>query len=251
MKKPIVLIGLGEMGGVFAHGLLRRGHPLYPVTRDIALSEAATACPNPQMVLVAVTEADLPPILEQIPDVWADRLCLLQNELLPRDWANFQNVTVVSVWFEKKKGQVAKAILPTLVFGPHQDLVAEGLRSIDIPVRRLDDREELLFELVLKNLYILTANLCGLRVGGTVEELWSKHQAFTRQVANEVIDIQAARTGQEFDRERLIQGMLSAFEGDPAHKCMGRSAPERLARAIEQADNLGLGVPTLRDLQRG
>ena len=82
-------------------------------------------------------------------------------------------------------------------------------------------------------------------------ELWSQHQAFARNVANEVIDIQAALTGQEFDRERLIQGMLSAFEGDPSHKCVGRNAPARLSRAIEQADGLGLGIPTLRELQGG
>ena len=80
-------------------------------------------------------------------------------------------------------------------------------------------------------------------------ELWSQHQAFARQVANEVIDIQAALTGQEFDRERLIQGMLCAFEEDPTHKCVGRSAPARLARAIAQADSLGLGTPTLRELR--
>lgn len=249
MKNPIVIIGLGEMGSVFAHGFLRLGHPIYPVTRDLTLDDAAAACPAPEMVLVAVAEADLQPILEQIPSDWTDRLCLLQNELLPRDWAEFEKVTVVSVWFEKKKDLGAKVILPTLVFGPHQNLVAEALRSIDIPVRRLDDRDELLFELVLKNLYILTANLCGLKTGGTVGELWSEHQAFARQVANEVIDIQAALTGQEFDRERLIQGMISAFEGGLEHKCMGRSAPARLARAIEQADSLGLGIPVLRGLQ--
>ncbi len=250
IKKPIVLIGVGEMGGVFAHGFLRLGYPIYPVTRVMALTTAAAACPAPEMVLVAVAESDLRTILEKMPPLWADRLCLLQNELLPRDWAQFQKVTLVSVWFEKKKGQGVKVILPTLVFGPHQDLVAEALRGIDIPVRRLDDEEELLFELVLKNLYILTSNLCGLKTGGTVGELWSQHQAFARQVANEVIDIQAAlTTGEEFDRERLIQGMLCAIEEDPTHKCMGRKAPARLARAIAQADSLGLGIPTLRELR--
>ncbi len=152
IKKPVVLIGVGEMGSVFAHGFLRLGYPIYPVTRDMTLNAAAAACPAPETVLVAVAESDLPAVLGKMPALWADRLCLLQNELLPRDWAEFQKVTLVSVWFEKKKGQGVKFILPTLVFGPHQNLVADALRGIDIPVRRLDDEDELLFELVLKNL---------------------------------------------------------------------------------------------------
>ncbi len=34
MNAPVVLIGVGEMGGVFARGLLRLGHPVYPVPRE-------------------------------------------------------------------------------------------------------------------------------------------------------------------------------------------------------------------------
>ena len=33
MKSPVVLIGIGEMGGVFARGFLRAGYPVYPATR--------------------------------------------------------------------------------------------------------------------------------------------------------------------------------------------------------------------------
>lgn len=33
MKPPVVVIGIGEMGGVFARGYLKNGHPVYPVTR--------------------------------------------------------------------------------------------------------------------------------------------------------------------------------------------------------------------------
>lgn len=31
MKHPVVLIGVGEMGGVFGRGLLKLGHPVFPV----------------------------------------------------------------------------------------------------------------------------------------------------------------------------------------------------------------------------
>lgn len=67
-------------------------------------------------------------------------------------------------------------------------------------------------------------------------------------MASDVIDLQEWLTGRTFDRERLIQGMLEGFAGDPAHKCMGRSAPARLARALELADRAGLAVPRLRQI---
>ena len=44
--------------------------------------------------------------------------------------------------------------------------------------------------------------------------------------------------------------MLEAFAGDPEHRCMGRSAPARLARALKQADEAGLPVPTLRAIRK-
>jgi hypothetical protein len=67
-------------------------------------------------------------------------------------------------------------------------------------------------------------------------------------VAREVIQIQAALTGQDFDAKALIAGMLKAFDGDPDHRCTGRSAPARLARALQQADAAGLAVPRLREI---
>ena len=110
---------------------------------------------------------------------------------------------------------------------------------------------ELLFELVVKNVYIVTTNCAGLVTGGTVSELWAGHRELAEALAREVIGIQESLTGQGFDAEALIQGMLAAFDGDPEHKCMGRSAPARLARAIRQADEAGLDVPRLREIAAG
>jgi hypothetical protein len=62
------------------------------------------------------------------------------------------------------------------------------------------------------------------------------------------MDIQDRLAGVAFDRDRLIAGMLAAFDGDPDHGCTGRSAPLRLARALRHADEFGLAVPTLRAL---
>jgi len=250
MQKPIVIIGIGEMAGVFARGFLRSGHPVYPITRGMDLTQAATEIPEPQLVLVAVGEKDLHDTLAQIPAQWHNKLGLLQNELLPRDWQAypFTDPTVISVWFEKKKGQDAKVLLASPCFGPNAQLLKAALESIDIACRVVSSAEEMQFELVRKNVYIVTTNVAGLATGGTVTELWRDHEALAREVATDVIAIQETLVNESLENERLINGMLEAFDGDPEHKCMGRSAPARLQRALAQAAEAGLAVPALNKI---
>ena len=248
IKPPVVVIGIGEMGSVFARGLLRLGHPVYPVTRETDMQDLADALPSPELVLVAVGENALQAVLEQLPGPWRGRVALLQNELLPDDYAGLPEPTVISVWFEKKKGQDSRPLIPSPAFGPRAQLLIDALATLDLPARAVASAEAMRFELVLKNVYILTTNIAGLRVGGDVGTLWREHEALARAVASDVIDIQEALTGHRFDREALIQGMLAAFDGDPRHPCMGRSAPARLQRALAHADRLGLAVPTLREI---
>ncbi|MGV6826308.1 MAG: hypothetical protein ACWA5Q_04980 [bacterium] len=248
MNKPIVLVGVGEMGAVFARGLLRTGYPVYPVTRQSSINAIAATITEPEAVLVAVGEGDLPSVLDTIPSQWHDRVMLLQNELLPADFARFDNPTVISVWFEKKKGMDSKVVIESPAYGPRASMLVDALQSLDIPARELDSAAQLEFELVVKNLYILTSNIAGLKTGGTVSDLWNDYRDFATAVANDVIDLQEALTGNQYDRDDLIAAMLNAFNGDPDHQCMGRSAPARLARAIDHADRLNLEVSTLREI---
>lgn len=246
----VVVIGLGQLGRVFAGGLLRVGRTVIPVNRGDGMAALAQRHPGPELVLVAVAENDLHTVLAALPENWKPRVALIQNELLPRDWQahGYVDPTVISVWFEKKKGIDAKPLIASPAAGPEADLLCRALTSIDLPCREVVPDTELLFELVRKNVYILTTNIAGLKTGGTVSQLWATHEAFARQVANEVMDIQDALTGTRHDRDALIAGMLEAFDGDPEHACTGRSAPARLARAIRHADEFGLAVPTLRAL---
>ena len=254
LKAPLVVIGIGELGSVFARGFLKNGHPVYPITRHMSMLEAAKEMPEPQAVLVAVGETDLHPTLEALPAAWKDRLILLQNELLPRDWEAHavQNPTVISVWFEKKKGMDSKVVLSSPVYGPHASLVRKALGTLDIPTYTVDDMGALEYELVRKNLYILTTNIAGLELpdGATVDDLRHAHPDLMDAVAHDVLDIQAWLVGHELDRPALMAGMLDAFDGDPAHKCKGRSAPARLRRALLHADEAGLEVPALRPIAR-
>ena len=253
MNQPVVVIGIGELGGIFARGLLRCGHPVYPIIRGMDMDKEAATIPDPELVLLAVAENDLHVTLEQIPEVWRDKLCLLQNELLPRDWSAhaIHDPTVIAVWFEKKKGQDVKVLLPSPIFGPREAQIRAALAAMDIPARTPADADELLYELVRKNVYILTINIAGLVTGGTVSELWNHRQGLAREIADEVISIQEWLTDEELSRDRLIEGMLEAFAGDPEHKCLGRTAVSRLRRALHHADETGLAVPKLRQIYAG
>lgn len=250
MNRAIVIVGIGEIGGVLAKGFLRLGYPVYPVTRSTSVREVAEAVDDPAAVIVAVGETDLQPMLNTIPEVWNDRIILLQNELLPADWEDhdFRHPTIMSVWFEKKKGQDVKIVVPSVAHGPNAELLASALGSLGIPVDILHGEERLLFELVRKNLYILTTNIAGLETGGTVSELWRDHREIARSVAREILEIQFAVIENRLDSEALMRAMLVAFEGDPDHQCMGRSAPARLSRALEQAREANILTPMLNKI---
>ncbi len=252
MQTPVVVIGIGEIGSVLARASLRAGHPVFPVTRRTDVREMAEIVPTPLAAIVAVGERDLPPVLASLPAPWRDRVVLLQNELLPRDWAGHElhEPTILSVWFEKKPGMDSRVVVPSVAFGPRAPFLRDALAGLGLPVEVLADEERLLFELVRKNLYILTTNIAGLVTGGTVQTLWSEHRELAGRVAREVLAIQAALTGRTLDEAALIDAMVTAFEGDPAHRCTGRSAPARLQRALQQARAHGIAVPTLEDIAR-
>ncbi len=247
MKKPIIVIGIGEIGSVFARGCLRLGHPVYPVTRDMDVNSVAKEVLEPEAVILAVGEGELHEQLAHLPEAWKDRLVLIQNELLPNDWEKYDlNPTVISVWFEKKKGQDVKVVVPSPVHGDNGELVANALQALEIPVEIINDSAQMLLELARKNYYILASNIAGLKVGGTVNELWANHQQLTEDILVDIHAIQEALTGKSLDNKIITQAMLTAFEGDPDHGCMGRSAPARLTRALSIASQLKLGVPTLQ-----
>lgn len=203
MKNPVVVVGIGEIGSVFARGFMRLGYPVYPIVRDMDMSALAAKVAEPELVLIAVGEADLHHVLSTVPHAWRDRLVLIQNELLPADWLQYDlSPTVISVWFEKKKGMDSKVLIPSPVYGSFATLVSDALASLDIATVVLDSDEALLHELVLKNVYILTTNIAGLRVGGNVGELWDKRR--TCQSGGGGSHPVAGKINREFIRYRVI-----------------------------------------------
>lgn len=249
MGNPVVIIGIGEMAGVFGRAFLRTEHPVYPVTRDTDAGQMAAELPGPQLVLVAVAEPDVDGVLSYLPAPWRHSVGLLQNELMPSDWLrhHIEDPTVIAVWFEKKFGTGIKVIQPSPVAGPEADLVVSSLDAIGVPARQIG-RDALPLELASKNLYILVANLAGLDTGGTVGELWSKNRKLATAVAEDVFAIQEALAGSDLPKIQLMDSLATAIAADPEHAATGRSAPARLQRTLHRAAEFGLAVPTLEAL---
>ncbi|MFK5949794.1 MAG: hypothetical protein QM500_13605 [Methylococcales bacterium] len=250
-KNPVIIIGLGEMGSVFARAILNSGYPINPVKRNTDLKVLAAEIPSPQMVLVSVGEGDLQAALKDIPSQWHSSIALLQNELLPRDWESypFTDPTIISVWFEKKKEKDPKVLISSPCFGPNAILLVDALATLDIPVVEVTSANKMEQELLIKNIYILTTNISGLITKGNVKDLWDNHHDLAIEVANEVMDIQETLVGHKVDRELLIAGFKKGIDGDHEHMCIGRSAPSRLARAIEQANTVGIKVDKIKEIQ--
>jgi hypothetical protein len=217
------------------------------------LNETLNRMPQPALILIAVGEKDLPGVLQALSPDWRESVGLLQNELLPDIWqaSGITAPTVISVWFEKKKGMAVNPLRPSPVFGPQAALIADALEGIGLPCRRLVNADDLLLELVVKNVFVYMINICGLKTGGTTGTLWKEHNDLARGVANEIIDLQEIITGASFSREALMAGVAAGIAGDPRHTCMGRSASARLTRFLAMADQAGVQAGTIRAIQAG
>lgn len=248
---PVVLIGVGEMGGVFARALLKAGHTVVPVTRSTPMTEVAARIPEPALVLIAVGEDDLSDVLSSLPTPWNERVALIQNELLPRDWVRhgITDPTIGVIWFEKKKGTDTNVIVSSPFAGPNAQSLVDALNADHIEAHVVGS-DEIIEELVAKNLYILVANIAGLETGGSVGDLWGSHEDLARRVGTDVLAIQEYLVGSEVDVDAAYRLMVTAFDGDPGHGTTGRSAPRRLQRALGHARDAGIEVPTLTDIAR-
>lgn len=264
---PTAVIGVGQLGALLAGGLRSVGRDVVEIRRGEAA--ALDRLESAEVVLVTVGEDDLPAAVASVPERLRPRIGLVQNELLPPTWRGLGLAapTVAVVWFEKKAGRPAIPLLPTLVAGPAARLVVDAITACGLPASAIDPGDDLTRALVAKDLYILVTNLAGLGAdrqgaapGGTpwpagvstVGALWSEHERFTRALGAEILAIEAARLGPAGAAAMAAEHAWSTFRAavaaDPGHGCRGRSAPARLARAVERARRHALETPILEAL---
>lgn len=250
-----VVVGMGQLGSLFAEGWLKLGYPVIPKLRHQSFDEveAQLAGRLPRAVLIAVGETALPQVLAELPTAYGSRVLLVQNELLPVVWQQARPGLQVSgavVWFEKKGSAQARPLRASVLFGPQAELLAEAYQRLELPYRIAGSAVERDFELVLKNLYILGLNLGGLAHPGNAANLWFNHAEFARGLVGELIELQSAQLGRQLAQPPLFAGLEEAILATPEQACRGRTAEERLARALAQAERYGLKLPVLSSLNK-
>lgn len=252
-----VVVGVGQLGGVFAHGLLKVGQRIVPVRREDSLSDLASEL-EPALVLLAVGEGDLPGVLPQVPQEWRGRAALIQNELLPGSWSVLGDAqpTVAVVWFEKKAPIAPRVIRSTPIAGPGAPLLVRALAALNISAEVVEE-SALPAALVLKNLYILTSNVAGRGApkGATTGHLWTNDRERTQRIAEDVLTLQKAMLNASghsaaalaLDDDALMRELGETLMADPDHGACGRSAPARHQRALDQAQTHGLTLTALAE----
>lgn len=247
-----IIVGMGELGSVFALALLRRGVTIVPVLRSTPPEALVAERREPGLCVITVGEEALGGVLDGGLRRYSDRWVLVQNELRPSEWERrgIATPTVAIVWFEKKPGRDVRALVSTPVFGPKASIVVSALSGLGLPAHLETDPERLVFEMALKNLYILSMNFAGLLQDTDVGTLWHQHQPLLAQICNEVIELESAQMQRALPASSLKIELERIIAADPRHVAAGRSARNRLARTTATARRLGISTPTLDEIAR-
>lgn len=244
----IIVWGLGQLGQLFGAAALRTGHRVTPITRatNPVVVWASTALDAP--LWIAVGERDLDAVLEAVPETRRDHVVLVQNGLFPPRWRahGFAAPTVLTFWSNKKSG---KALMPGFrsgIWGPHAEHVAALHDVIEVPCDVLDSESRLIDEVVSKFAFILSINVLGLVENLPVGE-WLKRDE-TAGVVADAIALGEAHAGQSSDRARVETQVEGAMRALADMSARGRSAPQRLAKARQDGERLGVALPHLEAL---
>lgn len=246
INEGCIVVGLGELGLLFARGALKSGHAVYPVRRQSAdyqrvSSDVAFGVPT----LIAVGESQMLPALSGLVGREED-VILVQNELFPRVWEpQVENPTVAVVWTAAKPGIPLLCGKETVVYGKHAEWFAKIHEPLGLQARATVDIEELHAELVAKYAFILTINVLGLVHDVTVGELFSSFRTEADELLVDAIRIAELQLGHEVADDAVIDSVLEASQGLAAMPAKGRSAVSRLARAREIACEAKLSVSSL------
>lgn len=257
IKTPIIVIGMGELGSLFSNGFLRLGIPIIPILRSDNIKDFETI--TPILVLIAIDIKDLNTVLKEIPKSWWSLIVLMQNELLPGNW-NHLNIpfpSIIVVWLEKKNQNLnIRSFSKEIVYSPNKelgDLIECCLNKLNIPTLRVATEEEILIEMVQKNLFNLTMNVMGLYLGknSTFNEILDdKNYEIRNLVAKECLSLQQSQLKNiKLSENEMITKMWNFMSFVPEMKCQGRYAKARLDRAILTAKKYNIEVTQLEKIK--
>jgi hypothetical protein len=244
--RDFVIFGVGELGKLLATAALRSGMRVTPITRASQPVEVLRQIAPGTPLLVSVGENDLQAALTALPSAHRSSVILLQNELFPSSWqAQALSPSVLVPWVLQKRGSPTQVARSTPIFGTQAALLAELLTAISLPYTLLRDEAELIQALVDKYVFVLTINALGLAVDRTLGMWLQEDPAQVWDVCEDAIQLGEALAGRPIDREQAHAATEEGMRALSLVPARGRTAGERIARALEHARRHDLTLPVL------
>ncbi|HEX6241983.1 MAG TPA: hypothetical protein VFZ61_13835 [Polyangiales bacterium] len=244
--RDFVVYGVGELGKLLATAALRRGMRVTPITRAHEPARVLGQIAPDTPLLVSVGEHDLETALSALPASHRGSVILLQNELFPSSWERHGLAPSVLVpWVLQKRGLPTQEARPSPVCGPQRALLIELLDALSLSHQVLQDDAELAQALVDKYVFIVSINALGVAKDRTLGGWLDHGHAQVWDVFEDVSRLAERLVGRPIDRQQAHEAAaegMRALAGVPAR---GRTAAERLERALQQATGLGLSLPQL------
>jgi hypothetical protein len=249
--RDLVVFGLGELGQLYGAAALRAGMRVTPITRgsDPARVLAGLAADVP--ILIAVGESAIDEILGSLPEERASAPIVLQNDLFPSRWERHGlHPTVLVAWLLKKRGTPLTVARPSPVYGPHQALMLQLHELLGVPSVALTTDAQLRQALVEKYAFILGINALGVLRDRTLAGWLQEDPVRVQALADEAATLGAALCEIEVDRAACARAVDEALRALGTMSARGRTAPERVRRALAQARERGLSLPELERAAR-
>jgi ketopantoate reductase len=255
--RELVIIGVGELGTLFGGGALRVGARVTPITRTMSAVEVLRDVAVGTPVLISVGENALPDVLATLPAAHRDAVVLLQNELFPSTYqAHGLTPSVLVPWVLQKRGMPTIVARPSPIYavaprGPVSEghdlsaLFAQIFDALSLAHVRLTNQQELAQALVDKYAFLLTINALGLSTDRTLG-MWLQEDApQVWDICAEATRLGEALVAAPVDAEQARSATQEAMIALAHMPARGRTARERVTRALGHAVRLRLSLPAL------
>jgi hypothetical protein len=242
----MVVLGVGELGKLFAGAALAEGLQVTPITRGVTPAHVLSARPPHAPILVSVGEDALERALDSLPASRHDDAVLVQNELWPSVWQSRGfRPSLMLPWVLQKPGLPRTVVGTTPVFGAHADLLGALCRRLAIPSAPITE-PEVPQALADKYTFILVINALGCWRDELLGRFLADAQPQITALCQEASALSAALLGAPVDPARSHRLTLDAMAAMASVRARGRTASARVARALGHAADHGLDVPALR-----
>jgi hypothetical protein len=242
----MIVLGVGELGRLFAGAALAEGLHVTPITRGVTPAHVLAGRPPHVPILVAVGEDALERALDSLPAARRDDAVLVQNELWPSVWQSRGfRPSLMLPWVLQKPGLPRTVVGTTPVFGAHAAMLGALCARLSLPCVGITERE-VPQALADKYTFILVINALGCWRDELLGRFLTDAQPQIAALCQEASALSAALLDAPLDPVRSHRLTLDAMEAMASMRARGRTASLRVDRALGHAATHGLNVPALR-----